>query len=194
MFFSIGELVGWILLITFNGVLFFQFKIRKLCQDQKRNILFLALFVLIVSVPLIRAAGARQLFMSSIPLLILMGYNVYSLIEKCQWKPSALRGLMAITLMFPLMFYSINVQNVYHPGTRWVIEHQISRYNQLSSNEEKERMEVVYFGRYPERFTIKDDRISYHNTKYDYSNPESEFIRHFVEGFLKKRGLWEILF
>jgi len=192
MFFSIGEVIGWTLLVIFNLVLFYQLKNRELCQDQKRNILFLALCVLIVSVPLIRG-GARQLFMSSLPLLILMGYNVYSLIEKYRWK-SALRGLAIIILVAPLIYYSINVQNLYHPGTRWVIEQQISRYNESSSDEEKERMKVVYFNRYPEYFSVSDDRVTYHNTEYEYNGNESEIVRNFVEGFLKKRGLWERLF
>ena len=93
-----------------------------------------------------------------------------------------------------LMFYSVHVQNLYHPGTKWVMEQQISRYNELSSGEEKERMKVVYFNRYPEYFTVSDDGVTYHDTKYDYYGNESEIVRHLVEGFLKKTGLWEKLF
>lgn len=55
-------------------------------------------------------------------------------------------------------------------------------------------MKVVYFNRYPEYFTVSDDRITYHNTEYEYNGNESEIVRYFVEGFLKKRGLWEMLF
>ena len=55
-------------------------------------------------------------------------------------------------------------------------------------------MKVVYFNRYPEYFTVNDDGVTYHNTEYEYNGNESEIVRHFVEGFLKKRGLWEMLF
>jgi len=195
MFFSIGAFVGWTLLITLNVVLFFKLRTRESDKDQKRNILFLVLFVLIVSVPVSFAVGARQLLLNSIPLSILMGYNVYGLIEKCRAKPSALRGLVLIVLIVPLMFYSINVQNVYHPGSRFVIEKNILRYNMSSSNEEKERMKAVYFERYPEYFSVNDDKISYHhNPKYNNSEYQNLFIRNFIFDFLKKKGLWEKCF
>ena len=87
------------------------------------------------------------------------------------------------------MFYSVNVQNLYHPGSRLVIEYNMALYNSLSSNEAKERMKAVYFERYPEYFTINDDKISHHNPKYNYTSNESQFIREFAEDFLKKTGL-----
>jgi len=191
MFFSIGAFIGWTLLITVNVVLFFQLRSRESGWDQKKNILFLLLFVLIVSVPLSKRPEARLLLMSSIPLSILMGYNIYGLIEKCRAKSSALRSLVLIILIVPLMFYSVNVQNLYHPGSRLVIEVNIVRYNTASSNEVKERMNEVYFERYPEYFSVDDDKISYHNPKYNNRYSQNLFIGDFVKHFLKKRGLWE---
>jgi hypothetical protein len=195
MFFSIAAFVGWVLLITVNVFLFFRLRGRELDWNLKKNILFLTLFVLIISVPLLYAVGARNLLMSSVPLSILMGYNVYSLIEKCRLKSSLLRGLAVITLTVPLMFYSINVQNVYHPGSRFVIEKNLEQYNTSLSGEERERMKTLYFERYPEYFSINDDKIIYRNNpKYNYGDDQNLVIRYFIFDLLKKMGLWEKCF
>lgn len=188
MFFSIGASVGWLLLITVNVYLFSRLK-GQINWEQKKNIIFLLLFVLIISVFLLKSPSLRLFLMNSIPVSILMGYNIYNLIVKHGTTPSSLAWPVLIALIVPLMFYSFSVQNIFHPGSRTVIQHNISVYHN-SPDEIRERIKTVYFDKYPQYvMQIDSDQVILYDTKYDYGYIENLAIDHYIIDYLRDRGL-----
>jgi hypothetical protein len=193
MFFSVGTLLGWMALLLVNICLFWGLVIRRgIGREQKKHVLFLLSFILILSVPLAKSPSARMLLMHSIPLSVLIGCNLYCLASEYHTRLRIAAYLLTISLLVGLMFFSIGVQERFHPGTKWVIENNASRYCGADlSDAMRARMQRLYFDRYPQYVVLVCGGQMLEFPRYAYDGMENYGVDDFIIERLRGRGLLE---
>jgi hypothetical protein len=194
MFFSVWTFLGWVVLMLLNICLFWRLVIRRgIGLEQKKHIVFLVAFILIVSVPLIKSPSARLLSMQSIPLSVLIGYNIHVLADEYRNRFRLLIYPLITALVVVMMLFSISVQNMFHPGTKWVISTNAGMYcsDQSLPSAMKSRMRSLYFDKYPQYVDLVGEERMLYFPRYDYDCIENFAMDSFLVDHLRDRGILE---